>query len=86
MRGVILALLAFSSISAVCPSPAAAREYPYCIQSRIDSADCAYSSYDQCIATASGNGAVCIVNPSVAFAQQVPQHQRHRRVRRVHDY
>jgi Protein of unknown function (DUF3551) len=86
MRSAILALLAIASISAIGSSPATALEYPYCVQSPIDSADCAYSSYNQCMATASGHGGVCIVNPSVAFAQQYPQRQRPRRVRRTHDY
>jgi Protein of unknown function (DUF3551) len=86
MRSAILTLLVFGSISMAGSSPAAALEYPYCVQSQIDSADCAYSSYNQCMATASGHGAVCIVNPSLAFAQQYPQIPRQRRVRRQHNY
>ncbi len=88
MRGAILALLAFGSISVACPSPAAASawEYPYCLQSQIDGTDCAYSSYNQCMISASGRGAECIVNPTVAFGQQYQPPQRQRRGRRNRDY
>jgi hypothetical protein len=84
-----LALLAFGSISATTSSQAAAFEYPYCIQSQKDGTLCEYSSYNQCMATASGRGVECIVNPVVAFAEQnqeiqPPQRSRHHR-RRHHD-
>jgi nitrous oxide reductase accessory protein NosL len=88
MRSAILALLASGAISAGCSSPAAAFEYPYCIQSQKDGTLCEYSSYNQCMATASGRGVECIVNPIVAFAAQnqeiqPPQRSRHRH--RHHD-
>ena len=81
MRSAILALLVFGSIPVAGSSPAAALEYPYCVQSQIDSADCAYSSYNQCMASASGLGATCIVNPIVAFSQPYPEPPRQRRAR-----
>jgi Protein of unknown function (DUF3551) len=70
-------------------SPAAAFDYPYCIQSRIDATRCSFTSYNQCMASASGIGAECIVNPYLAFAQQSPQYsqpQPQRRARRAYDY
>ena len=87
MRCIILALLAVGSISVAGSGPAAASyAYPYCIQSQLDGTDCSYSSYGQCMASASGRGVVCIVNPIVAFAQQYPQPQPQRRARRVYNY
>ena len=84
MRSAVLALLAFGSISATCSVAEAGFEYPYCIQSQKDGTLCEYSSYDQCMATASGRGVECIVNPAVAFAQQTPQIEQPQRPRRHH--
>jgi hypothetical protein len=75
MRNGILAALALSAVSAaaaVGTSPAAAGDYPYCLQGRTVGipGECSYSSYAQCMASASGRGLYCNVNPRVAFAQQ----------------
>ena len=41
--------------------------------------ECAYSTYNQCMASASGRAAYCNVNPRVAFGEQ-------RRMRVYRDY
>ena len=89
MRRIILAVLALGTISVAGSSPAAAFDYPYCAQTRYDEFHCEFTSYNQCLATASGIGANCILNPIIAFAQQnqrlQPQPQRQRRTRRVYN-
>lgn len=65
-------------------SPAVAGwDRAYCLQQRDMGTSCAYDTYRQCSATASGLGAECIVNPRVAFgeARAEPQPRSHRRVR-----
>jgi hypothetical protein len=86
MRKTMLALVALGSIYVAGSSPAAAFDYPYCLTSQKDGTDCSYSTYHQCVTSASGRGADCIVNPVVAFAQQYPQPPRQRRARRASDY
>jgi hypothetical protein len=47
-------------------SPAAARDYPFCIRGCDFGGgvgDCSFSSYQQCQATASGRDAYCAANP-----------------------
>jgi hypothetical protein len=85
MRNVMLAILALSAATAASvtgTSPAAAYDYPYCVQGRGVGVpgDCSYSSYGQCMASASGRGLYCTVNPRVAFGQQ------QRRMRVYRDY
>jgi hypothetical protein len=57
-------------------TPAAAHDYAYCLQSEEIGipGDCSYSSYAQCMASASGRNASCNVNPRVAFG--TPQYRR----------
>ena len=86
MRNTILAVLAFGSILAADSSPAAAHDYPYCMQSRPEGRLCNFVSYAQCMATASGLGAECIVNPYFAFAEPVQQYPRPRRAHRSGTY
>jgi hypothetical protein len=86
MRRTILAVLALGTISVAGSSPAAAFDYPYCLQWRVEGTRCEYTSYNQCMATASGLGAGCILNPILAFAERYPQAPRQRRARRVYDY
>jgi hypothetical protein len=85
MRNAMLALLALSAATAattVGSSPAAAYDYPYCLQGRGIGipGECSYATYDQCMASASGRSLYCNVNPRVAFGQ--PQQQRRMRVYR----
>jgi hypothetical protein len=75
MRSAMLAILALSAATiatVAVSSPAAAYDYPYCIQGRGVGipGDCQYSSYAQCMATASGRGVYCNINPRVAFGPQ----------------
>jgi hypothetical protein len=85
MRGAMLAILALSAatIATMAGSwPAAAYDYPYCVQGRGVGVpgDCSYSTYAQCMASASGRGLYCNINPRAAFGQQ------QRRVRTYRDY
>ena len=91
MRKTILAksFLALSAIGFAAAftggvSPASAGwDRAYCMQQRDMGTNCAYDTYEQCTATASGLGAECLVNPRIAFgeAQAEPQRRSHRRVR-----
>jgi hypothetical protein len=86
MRNIILAMLALAAAGAATiagSGPAAAFDYPYCIQGRGVGipGDCSYRSYAECMTTASGRGVYCNVNPRVAFGQQ-----QQRRGRPYRDY
>lgn len=75
MRNLMLAMLALSAAAAGAlagSSPAAAYDYPYCLQGRGIGipGECAYSTYAQCMASASGRALSCNINPRVAFGQQ----------------
>ena len=71
----IPALLAAAAAMMASAGPAAAFDYPYCIQGRDTGipGDCSYRSYAECMASASGRVAYCNVNPRVAFRQPRPQ-------------
>ena len=77
----MLFLLAAGSVTMATPTPAAAYDYPYCVQGRGVGipGDCSYSTYDQCMASASGRAVYCNINPRVAFGPQ-------RRMRITRDY
>ncbi len=84
MRNAMLAMVALMSAGAatiVGPTPAAAIDYPYCIQGGGWGVpgDCSYRSYAECMAAASGRRVYCNVNPRVAFGRQY-------RARRYSDY
>jgi hypothetical protein len=67
----MLALLAAGSATMAGSRPAAAIDYPWCIQGRGwgTPGDCSYRSYAECMASASGRSVYCNVNPRVAFGQ-----------------
>lgn len=73
MRKIMLALafagaaLSFGSVEA-----SAGYDYPWCLTGRgVGSpGDCGYMSYNQCLASASGRGLSCNINPRYAFARQ----------------
>jgi hypothetical protein len=69
---VTTALLAAGAAMVAGPTPAAAVDYPRCIQGGGWGipGDCSYRSYAQCMASASGRFVYCNVNPRVAFGQQ----------------
>lgn len=78
MRKLILAMMAVTAagMAGVATStPAAAHEYPWCAQGwgLGIPGDCSYSSYAQCVASASGRDLSCNVNPRVAFDRQAPR-------------
>ena len=68
----------FAAISAVTvliasgTTSAVAQDYPWCLQGKDWGYPglCHFSTYGQCMATASGTFSYCGVNPSVAFASQ----------------
>lgn len=89
MRKVMMALLAFTAVgvgSLTGSAPAAAYDYPWCVQGRGVGipGDCSYQTYAQCMASASGRNVYCNVNPLVAFGQQQPP--RRGRHTRNHQY
>lgn len=75
MRKLILAVMAVTAAGAATlatSAPAAAHDYPWCVQGKGVGypGDCSYTSYAQCMASASGRQAYCGVNPRVAYGQQ----------------
>ena len=65
MRNAMLAILALSAATVATvagSSPAAAYDYPYCLQGRGVGipGECAYATYDQCMASASGRASTAI--------------------------
>jgi hypothetical protein len=74
MRSSLLAATAaialFSNFGFI--SPASAQDYPYCLQGRDWGypGNCQFSTYQQCLVTASGTFSYCGINPRVAFARQ----------------
>ena len=68
----MLVLLAAGSATMAGPTPAAAYDYPYCVQGRgVDiPGDCSYQTHQQCMASASGRGVYCNVNPRAALNEQ----------------
>ena len=77
---VMTALLAAGAAMLAGPTPAAAIDYPWCIQGGGWGVpgDCSYRSYAQCMAAASGRRVYCNINPRVAFGQQ-PRRERYYR-------
>ena len=73
----LAALAAVAAVSATITSasPAAAFDYPYCLQGKQTGipGECAYTSYAQCMASASGRDAYCAINPRVAFDRPMPR-------------
>jgi hypothetical protein len=82
LRKTVIALLAVASMGLVSPTMALARgggghggeatQDRYCLQGRQWGypGNCQFSSYAQCVATASGTDAYCGINPQYAFARQ----------------
>jgi hypothetical protein len=74
MRNLVFALAAISAFGTVAAasSPAAAREFPYCMQGKDAGypGDCQYRSYAECKASASGRGEDCAINPRYAENRQ----------------
>jgi Protein of unknown function (DUF3551) len=86
MRKFLLMMLALSAAGVATlatSAPAAAYDYPWCVQGRGVGVpgDCSYQSYGQCMASASGRGLYCNANPRAAL-NHLPQ----RRVPRGYYY
>jgi Protein of unknown function (DUF3551) len=77
MAAVLVAGLATFAGSA----PAAAYDYPYCVQGRGIGipGDCSYQTYAQCMASASGRGLYCNTNPRAALNKQQQRRARYHR-------
>jgi hypothetical protein len=58
----LTAMIALAMAANARPS-AAAVIYPWCVQYGSDTSNCGFSSFQQCLATASGNGSNCVPNP-----------------------
>jgi len=75
MRKLVTAFI-FTAVSALTVagslSPASAAQDQYCLQGRRFGmpGNCQFSSYAQCMATASGTTDYCGINPRYAFARQ----------------
>jgi hypothetical protein len=75
MRSILAAtalLVAASGISIVGTTTAEAREYPWCSRTSASgfNPSCSFTSYQQCMATVSGQRGDCMRNPVVAFGEQ----------------
>jgi hypothetical protein len=70
MRTLFLALATFATIFATGVTPVVASEYRYCLQGDdyAGAGDCAFTSYLQCQASASGRTANCVANSYLAAA------------------
>jgi hypothetical protein len=84
IRLLMLATLALGSAAAATiagAAPAAAFDYPYCLQGKQTGipGDCSYRSYRECQASASGRDAYCNINPAFAYRQPAPPRHGQRR-------
>jgi hypothetical protein len=74
MRKTILTVVALSGaaiVTTITSGPAAAYDYPWCVQGRGVGipGDCSYQTDGQCMASASGRNVYCNINPRVAFGR-----------------
>jgi Protein of unknown function (DUF3551) len=69
---VLATISAMTAVGSISPAAADAIQDRYCLQSHELGypGNCQFSSYDQCMATASGTGASCGINPQYLFARQ----------------
>ena len=73
MRKTLLLIMITTGLALFSSTPpAAALDYPWCVQGKGVGypGDCSYSTRAQCMASASGRNVGCGVNPRVAFGQQ----------------
>ena len=81
MRKLLLTILALSAAGVATlatSAPAAAQDFPWCVQGRGVGVpgDCSYMTLDQCQASASGRGLFCNRNPRAALNRMPPRHPR----------
>ena len=77
---LIAVLLAGAALAPSAGQAQGYQDYPYCVQGADNGwpGDCSYSSYEQCLATASGTKDSCGINPRFAFQQPDLRPRRHR--------
>jgi hypothetical protein len=80
MRKPMLGLIVLAATMSGAAATAQARDYPYCLTSRGYGypGECSYTSYRQCMASASGRLADCVINPRAAFGEQQRRSYRRR--------
>ena len=82
MTGIKLALAATIALGAISSLPAAAIEYPWCVQyggaGNGGGRNCGFVSYEQCMMTARGAGGMCVQNLFYPGAAETPQRSRRR--------
>jgi hypothetical protein len=73
MNRFMLAATCAVAALAASGSTASAQDYPFCLQGREWGYPglCYFSTYQQCMASASGTNAYCGVNPRFAFERQL---------------
>jgi hypothetical protein len=73
MRNIVLIALAASRTGAL-PAHAVGTRYPFCIQGNEfpGLSNCTFTSYDQCMATASGRFLTYVANPYFAGGRDDP--------------
>jgi hypothetical protein len=90
MRNIVLIALAVSglALSGAHPAHAVGTRYPFCIQGNEfpGLSNCTFTSYDQCMATASGRFLTCVANPYFAGGTDDPYAYRNRHHRLPPDY
>jgi hypothetical protein len=74
MRGMALAVLTVSALALGAQTEARAdMEYPYCLEpSAFTVGTCSFDTFEQCMASASGNVGVCVKNPRYVAPAVVP--------------
>jgi Protein of unknown function (DUF3551) len=85
MRGAIFGLLAIGLFAAMNAAPAVAGGMPFCIKGCDfggGTGDCSFSSYQQCLATASGRDATCAANPYFSASAEMQPYSSRRTQRR----
>ena len=70
----LAAMSALTAVGSIAPAAAGGIQDRYCLQGRQWGypGNCQFSSYPQCMATASGTNSYCGINPRYAFARQRP--------------
>jgi hypothetical protein len=82
VRNIVLIALAASGLVLLgaLPARAVGTRYPFCIQGNEfpGLSNCTFTSYDQCMATASGRFLTCVANPYFAGGTDDPYAYRNR--------
>jgi len=78
VMSVLLTVMAAGAATFAGSATAAAYDYPWCAQGRGVGVpgECSYQTYAQCMASASGRGLYCNINPRVAYGQLQPRRGR----------